>query len=168
MNISKYFWNLKKESLEEVGKILRNPKHPKFPAKMVTFLSRCEKPRELYQVLSKKDFIEAWPKIRSYWMKLYRKSNFRDWWQTIYEELLNVSNVKHGRIAGATPVFFGNLGKQIRLARIKKGLSQEQLALSVSMKQPDISKIEDGKSNITLYTLMRLCKILSIKKIFID
>lgn len=48
---------------------------------------------------------------------------------------------------------------------LEKGLNQHQVALSVGMRQPDISKIEEGKINITLNTLMRLCKVLGIKQI---
>jgi len=33
------------------------------------------------------------------------------------------------------------------------------------MKQPDISRAEEGKKNVTLYTLVRLCQILEIKTI---
>jgi len=33
------------------------------------------------------------------------------------------------------------------------------------MKQPDISRIEEGKKNITLFTLIRLCKVPGIRKI---
>ena len=164
MNISKYFWDLNRGSLRETEKILKNPRHPRFSAKMVTFLSRCDKPRELYTVLPKKKFIESWPKIRSYWMKIDRRSTFRDWWQTIYEELLGESRKKRQRVIGKTPAFFSKLGIQVRQARIRKGLSQEQLALTIGMKQPDVSKIEEGKNNMTLNTLMRLCKILGIKK----
>lgn len=35
----------------------------------------------------------------------------------------------------------------------------------VSMKQPDVSKVEEGKKNITLFTLIRLCKTLGIQRI---
>jgi len=54
---------------------------------------------------------------------------------------------------------------KIRDARIQKGLSQKQLALRIGMKQPDISRIEEGKKNITLFTLTRLCKVLGIEEI---
>jgi transcriptional regulator with XRE-family HTH domain len=45
---------------------------------------------------------------------------------------------------------------EISDARIQKGLSQKQLALRIGMKKPDISRIEEGKKNITLFTLIRL------------
>ncbi|MCX5681924.1 MAG: helix-turn-helix transcriptional regulator, partial [Candidatus Omnitrophica bacterium] len=57
------------------------------------------------------------------------------------------------------------IGVLVKDARIKKGLSQSQLALRVGMKQPDISQVEEGRKNITLYTLMRLCKVLEIERV---
>jgi transcriptional regulator with XRE-family HTH domain len=53
----------------------------------------------------------------------------------------------------------------IKESRIKKGLSQKELALRLGMKQPDVCSIEKGKKNITLETLTLLCKALDIRKI---
>ena len=33
MSISKYFWDINENALEETTKILKNPKHPQFPVK---------------------------------------------------------------------------------------------------------------------------------------
>ena len=165
VNISKYFWDLNQTALKETKKILRDPRHPKFIPRIVTFLSRCDKPKELFSVIAKKKFIEIWPKIRVYWMRRERLSNFRDWWQTIYEQLLEEYKLRIRKTKGRPPVFFQKLGRVLREARIKKGLSQKELALHIGMRQPDISRIEEGKENITLYTLLRLCKVLEIKKI---
>ena len=62
-------------------------------------------------------------------------------------------------------MIFVKIGKIIRNKRLEKGLSQSDLARVVRMKQPDVSKIEFGKMNITLGTLIRLCKILDIKNV---
>jgi transcriptional regulator with XRE-family HTH domain len=53
----------------------------------------------------------------------------------------------------------------IRGARVQKNMSQNDLAVRSGMKQPDISKIEEGKKNITLGTLAVLCRVLGIKEI---
>jgi len=168
MIIAKYFWDLKERSLKEAEKILKSPKHPQFITKIVTFLSRCDKPEELFSIMPKEDFVEIWPKVRTYWIKRARVSDFRDWWETIYEQLLEKYQLKTRKAEGKPAQFLQKFGSIIKEARIKKGLSQRQLAQSIGMKQPDISSIEDGKKNITLYTLLRLCKILEIKKIDMD
>lgn len=168
MNIAKYFWDLNEKALRETKSILQNPRHPKFIARIVTMLSRCDRPKELFSLLSEREFIKNWPKIRAYWVKLMRESNFRDWWQTIYEELLEKYKFKQKRPKGKPSILFSNIGKTIKEARVQKGLSQKELSLIIGMKQPDISIIEKGKKNITLETLSRLCKVLEIKKIDIN
>lgn len=168
MIISKYFWDLKEEAARQVETVLKDANNPKFMIRIVTFLSRCDKPKELFSIIPKEEFVEIWPKIRTYWMKRIRESTFRDWWQTIYEQLLEEYQLKTKKIKGRFPVFFQKFGKLIKEARINKGLNQKQLALSIGMKQPDISRVEEGKKNVTLYTLMRLCKTLEIKKIDIS
>ncbi len=168
MIISKYFWDLNEKALKETMAILKNPGHPKFAGRMITLLSRCDQPKELFSLLSKKEFITAWPKIRTYWVKLIRESDFRDWWETIYEQLLEERNLGENRPKGRPASLFLKIGRMLKEARIQKGLSQKELAFSVGMKQPDISIIEEGKKNITLGTLTRLCKILGIKKIDLE
>ena len=165
MNISKYFWDLNKKALRQTQKIIRNPKHPRFIPRITTFLSRCDRPRELFSLISKRDFVETWPKIRAYWLKLAQESDFRDWWETIYEELLEKYKFKHKVPKGKPATLFSNIGRTLRETRIQKGLSQKELSLIIGMKQPDISMIEKGKKNITLGTLSRLSKVLEIKKI---
>ncbi len=167
MNISKYFWDISEKALKETAKILKNPKHQRFPVKMVIFLSRCDKPKELFSLIPKHAFVEAWPAIRTQWIKQARQSDFRDWWETIYEQLAEGHEWTHRKSASAMPVFFRKFGALIKEMRIRKGLSQKQLAHRIGMKQPDISKIEEGRKNITMYTVMRFCNVLGIKKIYI-
>ncbi|MBU2540275.1 MAG: helix-turn-helix domain-containing protein [Candidatus Omnitrophica bacterium] len=168
MIIAKYFWDLKEGALRETKKILKNSQHPKFTMRMATFLSRCDKPKELFSVISKKEFVKIWPKIRVYWVKRIRQSEFRDWWETIYEQLLDEYQHKQKRAEGKTPAFFREFGKLIKEARVEKGLSQKQLAFRIGMKQPDISRVEEGKKNITMFTLIRLSRILGIKRVDIS
>jgi len=165
-NIARYFWDLNRQALNETDNILRNPHHPKFPARLVTFLSRCEKPRELFALISKKEFVGAWPKVRLYWKRIAPESDFLDWWQAIYEQIARGSTSK--KLSKDRPsVLFLKIGRKVRDARLQKKLSQSELALMVGMKQPDLSKIEEGKKNITLETLASLCRALGIKKISI-
>lgn len=163
--IAKYFWDQKGASLRETRQILGDPAHPKFPQRMTVLLTRCTKPRELFSVISKERFVRNWPKIRAYWIKRSRWSESRDWWQTIYEQLAEEGFRRSGRIQGGSPYFLRNLGARIREARIESGLSQRQLALQVGIKQPDISRVEEGKKNMTLFTLVRFCKALRIRSV---
>lgn len=165
MSIEKYFWGLNEKALKETKEILTDPLHPRFPERAVTLLSRCDKPKEVFSLIPKQQFVEIWPKIRTYWIKHMRRSVFRDWWETIYEQISESAREKQTKTIGRTSSTFRAVGIEIREARIRKGLSQKQLALQIGMKQPDISRIEEGKKNITLFTLTRLCKVLGIEKI---
>ena len=165
VNISKYFWGLNEKALRETEVILKNPRHPKFTVRLVAFLSRCDNPKELFSLISKEDFIEVWPKVRTYWLKITPRSDFRAWWETIYEQLLQEYSYKQKRVKGKPSVLFVKIGKMIREARLQKGYSQNELAFKIGMKQPDISMIEKGKKNITLETFACLFKALGIKRL---
>lgn len=165
MKISKYFWDFNEKALKETSDILKNPKHSKFVMRMVTLLSRCDQPKELFSLISKEDFVKTWPKIRAYWIRLARESEFRDWWETICEQFQEDYRLEQKKQKGKPFDLFLKIGQTIKKKRIDKGLSQNELAFRVGMKQPDISGIEEGKKNVTLETLASLCKALGIKKV---
>jgi DNA-binding XRE family transcriptional regulator len=163
--LTKYFWSLNEDARKEVERILKDPNHRKFPERAVAFLSRCDKPKELFYFITKEQFIEAWPRIKAYWNKIAKTSDFRNWWQTVYEQILEEDKARQIKPKRVPSVVFLKIGKAMREARVKKGLSQSELADKVAMKQPDISKIEEGKANVTLDTLVRICRVLGLKKI---
>ncbi len=165
--IAKYFWDLNEAALKETARIVRTPRHPAFPQRMTTLLSRCDTPKELFAIISQKTFVDAWPRIRAYWAKRARQSDARDWWETLYERLVERDRHAAITVTGGPPAMFRTLGRLVREARLAKGLSQHQLAFCVGMRQPDISRVEEGKQNVTLLTLMRLCKALGLTKISI-
>ncbi|HPN72871.1 MAG TPA: helix-turn-helix transcriptional regulator [Candidatus Omnitrophota bacterium] len=164
---SKYFWDLNDKALGETRRILKDTGHEKFTARMVKLLSRCQSPEEVFSVISKEDFAVLWPKLRAYWVKKEKLSDFRDWWETIYEELLRKQR-KIKKPEGGSSGFLKGIGMRIKEARIDREMSQKDLALSAGMRQPDISKIEEGKKNITLETLSRICRCLGIKEISME
>lgn len=162
MNIKKYFWNLNLKAIRETEKIFKDPKHPKFIERMVTLLSRCDNPKEIFLLTGEKQFVDNWPRIRKYWIMKGEAQDFRSWWETVYEQLLDQKEIKK-QPEGAPSEMFIRIGRIIRENRINKGLNQTDLAHRARIKQPDISKIESGKINLTLETLLRICKILDIK-----
>lgn len=161
--IAKYFWDLKGEALKETRRILKDPAHPKFPQRMTVLLTRCSRPKELFRVIPRERFVQAWPRVREYWIKRQRRSDSRDWWETLYEQLMAGESPQPARVEGTPPAFLQDLGAHLKEARMERGLSQKQLGLRVGLKQPDISRIEEGKKNITLFTLVRLCRTLGIR-----
>lgn len=168
MKISKYFWGLSNRALKETEGILKDYSHPKFPARLVTLLSRCDRPRELFSLIPKGEFIRVWPKVRSYWLRIAQNLDSRTWWEAIYEQLLEGYSLIQKRAKGRPPTLFLKIGRVVREARLQRGLSQGELAFKIGMKQPDISMIERGKKNITLDTLARLCKALEIRELELE
>ena len=164
MNLKKYFWPLNPKALREVKVILKNPRHPKFMERAFTLLSRCDNPREVFSAIDKKQFVEVWPRLRRYWVKMNQAPDFKAWWETVYEQLIQNKKTKQG-LKGRPPEIFLKIGRLIREKRLKKGMSQLDFARQAGMNQPDISAIESGRKNITLATLIRLCKILGLKSL---
>lgn len=160
----KYFWGLKPSALKETEEILKNPSHPRFVEKMYVLLSRCDKPEEVFTLIGKEKFLENWPRIRNYWRKRRQAEDFQYWWDSVYKNLLKKKGVKKVNKDILSSIL-KKIGEVIKNKRIEKGYSQEDLAIKVGLRQPDISKIEKGKVNITLETLIKLCKVLDIKNI---
>lgn len=163
-NLAKYFWDLNAEELAQTRQVMQDPAHPRFPQRMVALLSRCDRPQELFSVIPKTTFIAAWPKIRSYWLKHTRVSHPRDWWETLYEQMTRPNE----RIPDRPSEAFRRLGIIFKERRMELGLSQKQLALQARIHQPAISQIEDGQKNITLFTLLCICKVLGLKNLKIE
>jgi len=162
---TKYFWGFNDKALFEASKALRDINHPRFAYYAVILFSRCDEPKEAFRFISKDYFILGWPKIKSYWRRLKENSEFRDWWHAIYESILEERNGKPRAHKEKGSSYFKSIGTKIRECRIKLNMSQKDLARSSGIRQPDISKIEEGKKNITLETLIKICKIIGLKEI---
>jgi transcriptional regulator with XRE-family HTH domain len=59
--------------------------------------------------------------------------------------------------------FQKSIGEKIRLYRIRKGMSQEDVAVKCNNHKTQIARIEQGKRNCGIYTLKSICDILEIK-----
>ena len=55
------------------------------------------------------------------------------------------------------------IGQKIRLYRIHKGMSQEDLAVKCDNHKTQIARIEQGKRNCGIFTLKSICDNLEIK-----
>lgn len=58
---------------------------------------------------------------------------------------------------------FGRLGKEITKIRKEKELSQENLAFDSNLDRTTIAQIEEGKTNLTIKTLLKIASCLDIK-----
>ena len=160
MNIEKFFWSLNQKALDEVKDILSQPGQPKYINRAFTLLSRCDEPKVVFSVIKEDQFVKTWPRLRKFWKKTNEAHDFRAWWETVYEELLQKKTIKD-----CPPQIFLKIGKIIRQERIKKQISQSDFAKQAHITQPNLSAIESGKKNVTLATLIRLCRRLGIKSL---
>lgn len=62
----------------------------------------------------------------------------------------------------ANQLLLKKLGKRIRDLRKRHNFSQYQMAKKCAMDYGSYSKIENGKRNVTLFTLQRITKVLKI------
>ena len=56
-------------------------------------------------------------------------------------------------------------GQNIKNAREEKGISQEELATLIDSSRSFVSSIELGKTNPSLLTVLKLCKVLDIQNL---
>ncbi len=60
------------------------------------------------------------------------------------------------------PKFLALLGEKIRHLRLKKKLRQNELSILCNFEKASMSRIESGKTNITILTLKKICTALEI------
>jgi transcriptional regulator with XRE-family HTH domain len=60
------------------------------------------------------------------------------------------------------PDFQVKLGERIKAIRLKKNLTQNQLAIECNFEKASMSRIESGQSNPTIRTLYKICAALDI------
>jgi transcriptional regulator with XRE-family HTH domain len=58
--------------------------------------------------------------------------------------------------------FLYSTGQRIKSLRGKKKMTQQQLALKCGFQKASLSRIESGKTNLSLLTLKRICQALKL------
>jgi len=81
--------------------------------------------------------------------------------------VLYPSNWQPSRMAKPSPSYAGAdtlvaLGGAIRRERKKKGISQEQLALSADLDRSYVGGVERGEHNLTIMTIVKLADALKV------
>jgi transcriptional regulator with XRE-family HTH domain len=61
------------------------------------------------------------------------------------------------------PEFLMNLGARIKELRLTKSMTQNELAIQCNFEKASLSRIESGKTNITILTLNRISKALDVE-----
>ncbi len=54
------------------------------------------------------------------------------------------------------------LGKRIKMIRMEKNITQNDLAIECDFEKASMSRIESGQTNLTIHTLYRISKALDV------
>lgn len=55
------------------------------------------------------------------------------------------------------------IGLRIKNTRVSKAISQQELAAACNFEKSNMSRIESGGSNITIYTLQKIASALNVR-----
>lgn len=158
-----WLWD-RRIGIQEAKGILKNPEDRRFIIMASLLLSRKAEPKEVFTYIEPLIFCKNWHAIK----KNMRKDTWAEprivFWQAIYEKLLEKYRTK-----GVTFRVSNNhvkdelckrVGENIRMLRKEKLLSQKKLARMLHISQQVISRIEQGKENISLVTLHKIANAL--------
>ncbi len=149
----------------EVKKILKDKNHPKFNLYAEKLLSRVSDPKMVFSMVDKVTFCKKWPSIKKQMIKDRWLKSKVAFWQTIYEriqEKLKNEGVKIRQSQGTTkiPSERMKLAQQIKKIRLRLGYTQKEIAKKLGVNQQYISKIENGRENVSVDTLRKIANAL--------
>ncbi len=164
-----WLWD-KKFSPQQAKEILNKPVNRHFVLLAALLLSRNNSPREVFKGYMKPIiFLENWNKIK----RQMRKNSWNDprieFWQAIYDNLkakYRKQGIKftdsHPQVKTIEPVC-KSIGDKIKIVRKQKGLTQSDLANRLKVSQQIISRIEQGKENVSILTLKKISDGLNVQ-----
>ena len=166
-----WLWD-RKGNVKSAKKILRDTDNKKFLVFAALLLSRQNSAREVFtQYLAPIDFCRNWRKIK----RVMRRDNWNnpriEFWQAIYEKLIEKYGNKKIRINNfekhpePPDELCRSVGSKIKDIRKQKGLTQRQLAGKMRISQQLISRIENGRENISVLTLKNVAAALNSRVI---
>lgn len=147
---------------KQAKKILNNPADPRFISLASLLLTRKNVPKEIFGVyLKPDDFCRHWTEIKRKMRKDAWGNPRIEFWQAIYEKLLERYRAKGVNIftkSAPKPVsrFCLEMGEKIKILRKQKNLTQNMLADKLNISQQMISRFESGGENISLLTLKKI------------
>jgi DNA-binding XRE family transcriptional regulator len=152
-------------NISEAKKILKNPDHRDFIPLAALLLARNSEPRMVFkEYLDPITFCRRWAEIKKRMSKDRWQSRRIVFWQAIFEKLKERYKGQgislRERRTGFRDDICREVGQKLRDIRQKKGLSQKALAKELGVSQQLISRIENGKENISLIVLKKIVRAL--------
>lgn len=157
---SNWLWDRKIDDVR-VKEILSDPENEEFINFAALLLSRNNSPREVFaEYISQENFLYNWAEIKKK-MKTDDWNNTRiEFWQAFFEAVKKKFEEKGIKIRPRKEPFkvnefYSKVGLQLRRIREKMDLSQKEAAKKIGVSQQIISRIESGRSNVSLGVLKR-------------
>ena len=161
-----WLWD-RKITINKAQGILKNPANSHFLSISAILLARKNTPKEVFEhYLKPLDFLNNWQRIK----RQMRKDEWNNpriiYWQAIYEALKEkytkqgMSFKKEPVVLGKQNEFYKTIADKIKAVRKAKGLTQGELSHKLKVSQQVISRIENGRENISLATLKRIADAL--------
>jgi DNA-binding XRE family transcriptional regulator len=166
-----WLWD-RKLNVSEARKILKNPEHKDFISLAALLLARNNEPQVVFrEYLEPLIFCKRWAEIKKRMSKDKWQSQRIVFWQTIFEKLKEKYKKQGIPLREKRTEFKDDIcreiGQKLREIRQEKGLSQKALAGRLGVSQQLISRIENGKENISLIILKNIVNALD-KKVKIE
>ena len=153
-------------SMEEIKRILKNPQSERFGGIAALLLSRNNIPKEIFnEYLDQKTFVQNWARIK----RQMRKDAWNDpriiFWQAIYTKLVSEFKEKGMAIRSAKGQMVRDescqrIGNEIKDKRQKMDWTQNELAERLGVSQQIISRIENGRDNMSFLTIKKIYQVL--------
>lgn len=140
-----WLWDFPHKSKNEIRAILKRADDPRFDIYAEKLLARTKDPKMAFTLMDQEVFRQKWPALRKRIRKDAWAKRSVAFWQTIYENL-------------AAPSRRLDVARQIKKTRIQKGLNQRDAAYKLGVVQQYISKVENGKENLSIDALDRIAK----------
>ncbi len=154
---------------KEVAAILADEANPRFELYAEKLLSRIARPREVFRLLDQRAFCRKWPRIKRQMQKDRWLRNRALFWEAFYQVLKERFRSKgiaiRAELKGEIPLERAEIAKRLRHVRIEKGLSQTEVASRLGVVQQFISRVENGRENLSMDTLLRIAKALGKKAV---
>lgn len=163
---SEWLWDSRYNE-RQAGRILKNPKDPRFPLIAEKLISRISPAKKAFEFIDKETFCRNWMKIKK---RMRRDSWLQDkvlFWQTVYENILADFKAKgikvREELRPVTNVIQKSISQQIKEHRLKENIAQKDMARKMGVVQQYVSKLETGRENYSVQTLQQIARALNKK-----
>lgn len=159
---------------EELRQILSNPEHEEFVHLAARLLESSLEIEQVFDYIDKEDFIQHYSRIRKSMGNGAQAKRHKKFWDRMANqgckqisgepaEKSPAEKRKEKVEADYASESALKIGRRIRKLRKKDDLSQQELAERLGISKSEISRIENGKQNLSLERLQRVLNALGHK-----